>query len=43
MTTILLPERTRDQAPWRDLRAITRIVTERQEVGQEKTEEVHSR
>ena len=41
VTTILHPEGIRDQALWKDLRAITMIVRERQVTGQEKTEEVH--
>jgi predicted transposase YbfD/YdcC len=38
--TILDPEGVRDQGLWRDLKAITLVVSERQEVGKEKTEEV---
>jgi predicted transposase YbfD/YdcC len=38
--TILNPERIRDQALWQDLKAITIVFSERQELGKEKTEEV---
>jgi predicted transposase YbfD/YdcC len=38
--TILNPEGIRDQASWQDLKAITIVFSERQEVGQEKTEEL---
>jgi predicted transposase YbfD/YdcC len=38
--TILNPEGIRDQALWQDLKAITLVISERQEAGQEKTEEV---
>jgi predicted transposase YbfD/YdcC len=37
--TILNPEGIRDQALWQDLKAITLVVSERQEVGKEKTAE----
>ena len=38
--TILNPEGIRDQASWKDLKAITFVFSERQEVGKEKTGEV---
>jgi predicted transposase YbfD/YdcC len=38
--TILNPEGIRDQALWQDLRAITVVFSERQELGKGKTEEV---
>jgi predicted transposase YbfD/YdcC len=38
--TIVNPEGLRDQALWKDLKAITLVYSERQELGQEKTEEV---
>jgi predicted transposase YbfD/YdcC len=38
--TILNPQGIRDQALWQDLRAITLVFSERQELGKEKTEEV---
>jgi predicted transposase YbfD/YdcC len=38
--TILNPEGIRDQALWQDLQAITIVFSERQEAGQEKTEEL---
>jgi predicted transposase YbfD/YdcC len=38
--TILNPEGIRDQALWQDLKAITVVFSERQELGKEKTEEV---
>jgi len=38
--TILNPEGIRDQALWPDLKAITLVFSERQELGKEKTEEL---
>lgn len=38
--TILNPEGIRDQELWQDLKAITLVISERQELGKEKTEEV---
>jgi predicted transposase YbfD/YdcC len=38
--TILNPEGIRDQALWQDLKAITMVLSERQEKGKEKTEEL---
>lgn len=38
--TIVNPEGIRDQEQWKDLRAITLLISQRQEAGQEMTEEV---
>jgi predicted transposase YbfD/YdcC len=38
--TIVNPEGIRDQDQWKDLRAITLLISQRQEVGKEMTEEV---